>query len=790
VLRWAWRLFRREWRQQLLTLVLLTVAVAGAVWASSVAVNAGSKARATLGDARAMIRLETDDPSRLQADMAAIQRRFDPVEVIAHSAASAPGVANHVDVRAQDPHGRYGHSTLALRRGRYPGDAGEVALTERFAGQIGVHLGGQVTLDRVSRTVVGFVENPRDLDDQFALVAPSTALPGGTLSVLIGRDPSKDDPATASSTDGRSFDIIGMGDDQGPIVALVVASVTASMALVGLVAASGFLVVAHRRQHQLGLLAALGATERHLRLVLVAAGALVGVAAAVVGAVLGIGVWLVTVPMVERASAHRIDRLDLPWPLLALCVVLAIAAAIGAAWWPARTVSRVPVMAAISQRPPAPLPVRRSAALATFLLVAGVAGIALSKPRDEHVTPWLLVAGVLAVIAGTVLVAPSAIRAIAVPARRLPLAPRLALRDLVRYQARAATALAAITLALSISVATAVLARASDHDRGPGNLSDHQLLVSAGNGQGPFAKTIPQNETGSLDRSVGALAQGIGASTVLPLDVAMPNPTSEALPEPVSAATPANDGFRWLGPAYVGTPELLTRYGIDPSTIQAFTELLAAQSDVVLIDTSSPKASGTSTPMQRVELSSYSSAPRALITEAAMRRHGWTAQRAGWLLESSAAFSTKELATARRSAAAAGLVVESRDSNDQAATLGRAATIAGSLLALAILAMTIGLIRGESAADVRTLTAVGAPSRTRRAVTAASAGALALAGVVLASAGAYVALVSAYRSDLSQLTSPPVVNLLALAIGLPVLAAGAGWALAGREPAHVRRDLG
>ncbi len=31
VLRWAWRLFRREWRQQLLVLALLTVAVAAAV---------------------------------------------------------------------------------------------------------------------------------------------------------------------------------------------------------------------------------------------------------------------------------------------------------------------------------------------------------------------------------------------------------------------------------------------------------------------------------------------------------------------------------------------------------------------------------------------------------------------------------------------------------------------------------------------------------------------------------------------------------------------------------------
>jgi putative ABC transport system permease protein len=218
--------------------------------------------------------------------------------------------------------------------------------------------------------------------------------------------------------------------------------------------------------------------------------------------------------------------------------------------------------------------------------------------------------------------------------------------------------------------------------------------------------------------------------------------------------------------------------------------LLTSQPGIVLFDISTRPDDDTTTPTQLVALPPYTSAPRALITESAMRRHGWTEQRAGWLLESSHPFTDAELASARRAAAAAGLVVESRDTSSQSGTLGRIATIAGTLLALAILAMTIGLIRGESASDVRTLTAVGAPGRTRRAVTAAAAGALALAGVVLAAGGAYIAVVAAYRSDLSKLSSPPVANLLVLAVGLPVLAAAAGWALAGREPAHIGRDPG
>ena len=43
VIRWGWRLFRREWRQQLLVLGLLTVAVAAAIWGTSVVTNASSR---------------------------------------------------------------------------------------------------------------------------------------------------------------------------------------------------------------------------------------------------------------------------------------------------------------------------------------------------------------------------------------------------------------------------------------------------------------------------------------------------------------------------------------------------------------------------------------------------------------------------------------------------------------------------------------------------------------------------------------------------------------------------
>ena len=100
--------------------------------------------------------------------------------------------------------------------------------------------------------------------------------------------------------------------------------------------------------------------------------------------------------------------------------------------------------------------------------------------------------------------------------------------------------------------------------------------------------------------------------------------------------------------------------------------------------------------------------------------------------------------------------------------------------------MSIGLIRSETARDLRTLTATGAGSLTRRELTAATAFALALAGAVLGTLAAYVAAIG-YAADnsldgLSELANVPTLNLLMILVGMPVLAAVVGWLLAGREP--------
>ena len=122
--RWAWRLFRREWRRQALVLSLLVLAVAATTVGLGVAANATElKADPTFGTANTLISLPGSDP-QLSADVAAVQSAFGPVDVIEHQQVPVPGSVSTIDLRAQDPHGHFGRVTLRLDSGRYPTGAG------------------------------------------------------------------------------------------------------------------------------------------------------------------------------------------------------------------------------------------------------------------------------------------------------------------------------------------------------------------------------------------------------------------------------------------------------------------------------------------------------------------------------------------------------------------------------------------------------------------------------------------------------------------------------------------
>jgi putative ABC transport system permease protein len=94
--------------------------------------------------------------------------------------------------------------------------------------------------------------------------------------------------------------------------------------------------------------------------------------------------------------------------------------------------------------------------------------------------------------------------------------------------------------------------------------------------------------------------------------------------------------------------------------------------------------------------------PSSFITLNGLRRHGWKQIPAGSLIESSRPLTSEQIADARKLAANSGLTIEVHRGSLSLAKPIAIATGAGALLALAILAMTVGLIRSESAGDLRT----------------------------------------------------------------------------------------
>jgi putative ABC transport system permease protein len=138
------------------------------------------------------------------------------------------------------------------------------------------------------------------------------------------------------------------------------------------------------------------------------------------------------------------------------------------------------------------------------------------------------------------------------------------------------------------------------------------------------------------------------------------------------------------------------------------------------------------------------------------------------------------------------MTIETRNSVPGLSEIIDVATAFGIVLALGILAMAVGLIRSETASDLRTLAATGASGATRRTITAATAGGLGLLGAVLGTACGYVAAIGFSRANqldgLSSLSSIPVANLLIILVGMPLFAAAAGWLLGGREPRAITRQ--
>ncbi len=811
VIRWAWRMFRREWRQQLLVLALITVALAATVVGAAVATGTPAPAGAGFGTAQDMATFPGGP--HLASQIAALQRRFGRVDVIENQTIAIPGSISTYDLRAQDPNGPFGQPMLSLVAGHYPAGPGQVAVTDGVAAAFGLRIGDLWHQGGASRQVTGIVQNPQSLLDEFALVVPGQVSAPTQVTVLF------DAPGVSADSLGPNVQTRQSAAASNPLnpETIVLALATVGMLLIALVAVGGFTVLAQRRLRSLGMLGALGATDRNIRLVVRVNGVLVGVVGALAGTVLGLAVWLAYRPTAEADAHHLIGAFQLPWIVIGPAIALAVVATYFAAARPARSITRIPVVAALSGRPAPPKQVHRSAVPGVVLLVVAAVCFWYTGKSNGGGGALELVLGFVALIAAVILLSPFCLVVLARLGRHAPIAVRLALRDLVRYRARSGSALAAISLGVLIAALVCVLTAqryGNVLDYAGPNLSSNQIIVytpNGGPGGGPGGPST--SGTASTPQAQAAVAQNIakalGSNTVIELDQ-----TSASLQH-------AAAGRSWSGPVYVATPQLLQAFGIKASDVNPDADILSMRpglsgiSDMQLVyggyfgsqgggpgngpgngpaSYPCPKGQCLANPViQEIgALPSGTSAPNTVITEHAIHTLGLQASTQGWLIQTPHPPTAAQITNARITAAAAGMTIETKNSAPSSAEILNWATVFGIALALGILAMSVGLIRSETASDLRTLAAAGASGFTRRTITATTAFALALCGAVAGTAAAYVAAI-AYASDnhldgLSELSNVPTGNLLIILVAMPLAAALGGWLLAGRQPAVISRQ--
>jgi putative ABC transport system permease protein len=850
VIRWAWRLFRREWRQQMLVVGLVTVAVAATILATAIAYNAPSTATvAAFGTADAVLTLPGSDRD-LAGDVAAARRRFGPIDVIENQAIAVPGSLSSIELRAQDPHGRYGRPMLSLVVGRYPAGRDEVAVTSGVASLLDLRMGDHWSQGGHARRVTGLVEDPANLLDEFALVAPGQVSRPSQVTLLF--DAAAGSIAGLHFAGGATPKRRGPAGDRGKAIlhritpaTIVLVVAVLGLILIGLMAVTGFAVMAQRRLRALGMLGALGATDRHIRLVMVTDGLAVGCIGTLIGAAVGFLAWIAYAPRLQSTVEHRVAWSNLAWWAIAIAIALAVVTATAASWRPARAAARVPVVAALSGRPASPRASRRSAAPGILLLAAGLGCLASAGG-------WTGVGGAVATALGALLLAPIAVGVPAVVSRRAPVAVRLALRDLGRYRARSGPALAAITFVVLLAVLTSVLASARSSSPltldGP-NLSSNQLIVYEPHGPGSgYTGAGPQPTPAArhaLEAKVTSLARSFHARFVVALDSAgrpQPTPclssaascfgpvppirtglatnqratlwqaTSTGMLTRVEAAR--KDKANYQGALYVATPTLLRDYGIKPAEIERDTDIitsrrgLGAVPDLDLLGPGDISQRATRdghvlaesyhcTPARCIRgpkiqtfgsLPSGTSAPNTLIAERAVHVLHEHLVPNGWLIQTARPLTPAQKNAARQLALAAETRIETPNGKPDLATIRAWATAASIILALAVLGLTVNLIRSEAASDLRILTAAGASSTIRRTLAGATAGTLGLLGALLGTTVAYIGLIAWAHNSLATLGPAPVAELLAILAGLPLTATISGWVLAGREPRAIARQ--
>ncbi|MEV5783161.1 FtsX-like permease family protein [Streptomyces sp. NPDC048448] len=577
--------------------------------------------------------------------------------------------------------------------------------------------------------------------------------------------------------------------------ALTAGATIGGMALleVCLLAGPAFAVGARRSRRQLGLVGANGGDRRHIRAIVVSGGLVIGGVAAVTGTVLGLVLTLVLRARLEEYAGSRFGGIVLRPAELVGAAALAMLTGLIAAIVPAVNASRQNVLSALTGRP--------GTRKATRLLpAAGVVAVCLGAMiavyGSVHSGSAYIVAGGSAIAElGLVALTPLIVGGFGRLGRWLALAPRLALRDAVRHRSRTAPAVAAVLAAVAGTVAIATYSASQhqqDQDAYIARAPRGVLAVSLPSRQGrdldavrdSVEKIVPVRERADVfrlsvaDRICDAYSPQPGCGSVEPVRPTV-NVCPTTDPDAVRRLSPSQvqalaDDWRCKGdpttPALVpeqgiliGGPTVLRALGVeDPAAREALAHGKAVLFDRTLnshgslrlrVTPDQSKTANTVKALPAQVSSAQAYGVKVLMSQRAAESLGLKAVPLGTYFTTSRMPSGSQQQELKHDVAKLGIdahVYLERGYTSKNSLIQTALAVFAGLVTIGAAGVATGLAQADAEADLRTLAAVGAPSRIRRTLSGLQCGAIAMMGVVLGTAAGILPAVALRRIDRQQ----------------------------------------
>ncbi|MEV6866867.1 FtsX-like permease family protein [Streptosporangium subroseum] len=228
-----------------------------------------------------------------------------------------------------------------------------------------------------------------------------------------------------------------------------------------LLAGPAFAVGLRRRRRELAEIAAQGGSAGHLRMIVLADGLVLGGAATLVAAALGIGAGVLGASIMARWGG-QVGPPGVPWSPVLGIVALGLLTGLVAALVPAVQAARQNTAAVLAGRAPAVADRPGWPLVGAVLVLAGLGATVVARRQSGSV--WVLASAVL-ILLGLVVLMPWLVRCTGRPAARLRLPLRVSVRDAVRHRSRTVSAVAAVMAVTATAVAVGIGTHSEYMDR-------------------------------------------------------------------------------------------------------------------------------------------------------------------------------------------------------------------------------------------------------------------------------------------------------------------------------------